>query len=97
MLYWDAASLVRVSRLQLLSARMAELSDCDRGRGAVKPKTVTLWDLKRKQPSPGTGRRAGHLLCAVGKVEEVCHGDEGVVQGLDRSDPLVGIDGQHLL
>ena len=30
------------------------------------------------------------------EVEEVVHGDEGVVEGLDGGDPLVRVDGQHL-
>lgn len=30
------------------------------------------------------------------EIEEVGHGDEGVVERLDGGDPLVGVDGQHL-
>lgn len=36
------------------------------------------------------------VLRAVGEIQEVGHGDEGVVERLDGGDPLVGVDGQHL-
>ena len=42
---------------------------------------------------------AGHrcVLGAVGEGQQVAHGDEGVVEGLDGRDPLVGVQREHLL
>lgn len=33
------------------------------------------------------------LLCAVRKIEEVRHGNKGVVERFDRGDPLVCVNG----
>lgn len=38
-----------------------------------------------------------HLLRAVREVQQVCHGDKGVVQSLHGRDALVGVQRQHLL
>lgn len=36
------------------------------------------------------------LLCAVREVEEVRHGNKGVVERFDGGDPLVCVNGEHL-
>lgn len=36
------------------------------------------------------------LLGAMGEVQQVCHGDKGVVQRLDGGDSFVRVDCQHL-
>lgn len=48
----------------------------------------------------GRGKHAAnelHLLRAVREVQQVRHGDEGVVQSLHWRDALVGVQCQHLL
>ena len=37
------------------------------------------------------------VLGAVGEVQQVAHGDKGVVEGLHGRDALVGVQRQHLL
>ena len=37
------------------------------------------------------------VLGAVGEGQQVAHGDEGVVEGLDGRDPLVRVQREHLL
>lgn len=59
-------------------------------------------DLKRVREEGG-GRGEGLTQCgygllrAVREVQQVCHGDKGVVESLHGRDALVGVQRQHLL